>query len=84
MKSTVIVILALMAIIMIIFSLKYPNRKRYFWFYVLSGWLTYALCLIVGCFSDAAKLEFNLFNIGVSATGGIPGVAFLYFLKYLL
>jgi len=84
MKISVIVILSLLALALIITSVKYPNRKKHFWIYLLSGLLSYIICLVIGQFYDVLKLELNMFNLSVSAVGGIPGVAFLYMLKFLL
>ena len=84
MKMAVTVILIVMALALIITSVKHPNRKKHFWLYLLSGLLTYVGCLIIGLFYEPLRLELNLFNLSVSATGGIPGVAFLYCIKYLL
>ena len=84
MKIAVIIILSILALALIIASAKYPNRKKHFWLYFLSGLITYIICLVLGNFYDVISLELNLFNISVSAVGGIPGVAFLFALEYLL
>ncbi len=84
MKIAVVVFLCLLALCLIIASAKHPQAKKHFWLYLLSGLLTYVGCLIIGMFYEPLRLELNLFNLSVSTAGGIPGVAFLYILKYLL
>ena len=84
MKIAVVVFLCLLALGLIIASFKFPNRKKHFWVYLLSGLVSYLICFATGCFYNALTLELTLFNLSVSAAGGIPGVAFLYILKYLL
>ena len=84
MKIAVIIILSAFALCLIIASTKHPKAKKHFWLYLLSGVLAYIGCLIIGLFYEPLRLELNLFNMSVSATGGIPGVAFLYCIKYLL
>ena len=84
MKIGVTIILVAMALALVIASLKFPNRKKHFWIYIFSGLLSYIICFVIGQFYDVMKLELNMFSLSVSAVGGIPGVAFLYMLKFLL